>query len=471
MRDIKSLYEKLTKYCSGDVYPFHMPGHKRNALLLDKAYSVDITEIDGFDNLHHPTGILKDIQNQMTKAYSSDKTYILVNGTTCGILTAISACAKAGDKVLVARNCHKSVYNALVMRGLIPEYLYPENDVDFVCSLSVTPESVDSVLQKENNIKAVIITSPTYEGVVSDITGIAKVVHKYNIPLIVDEAHGAHFSFGGGVFPKDGVSCGADVVVQSLHKTLPSLTQTAVLHIKSGLVDIRQIEFYLQVYQSSSPSYLLMSSAVEAVRYMLALNESEYKNYINSIKELRNDLEQIGNLKLLCKKDGVFDYDITRLVFYADNMTSENLCEYLREKRKIELEMCCPYYSIAISTVCDTEEGLKRLYNALKDAALIESKPVMRTTKPYAVNEKADIVMPPYDAYNRPYVTVPISECEGCVSHDTFYLYPPGVPLAVSGERITKSISDQLKTLENRGYTLNGTACEKGYINIIEEEK
>ncbi len=469
MCDIISLYEELAKYCSGDVYPFHMPGHKRNTLLFDKAYSLDITEIAGFDNLHHPTGIIRDIQNEMSKVYSSDKTYILVNGTTCGILTAISACTKAGDKVLVARNCHKSVYNALVMRGLKPAYLYPENDVDFGCSLSVTPESVDSALQKERNIKAVIITSPTYEGVVSDIACIANVAHKYNIPLIVDEAHGAHFSFGGGVFPKSAVCCGADIVVQSLHKTLPSLTQTAVLHIISALVDTRQVEFYLQVYQSSSPSYVLMSSAVEAVRYMLALKESEYKDYINKVKEFRNDLTHIDNLKLFGKKDGVFDYDITRSVFYADNMTSENLCEYLREKCKIELEMCCPLYAVAISTVCDTKEGFKRLYNALKDAASIGGKPVMRTTRLYAANEKTEIIMTPYDAYNRPYVTVPISECEGYVSHDTFYLYPPGVPLAVSGERITKSVAHQLKMFENSGYTLNGTACPKGYVNVIKE--
>ncbi|MEE1516291.1 MAG: aminotransferase class V-fold PLP-dependent enzyme, partial [Lachnospiraceae bacterium] len=242
------LYEKLNSYSDGDVYPFHMPGHKRNMPLFKSAYDYDITEIEGFDNLHHARGILRESMDMAAGFYGTKKTYYLVNGSTCGLLSAISAVVEYGDKIIIARNCHKAVYNAVYMNNLKASYIYPKPVENTSILGGIHPKDVEKALEENPDAKAVVITSPTYEGVVSYVQAIAKVVHEKGIPLIADEAHGAHFSMSG-YFPKSALECGADIVIQSVHKTLPSLTQTALLHICSDMVDESKVERYLSIYQ------------------------------------------------------------------------------------------------------------------------------------------------------------------------------------------------------------------------------
>ena len=229
---MQDLLEKLQEYRAEDMYPFHMPGHKRKPLPFPNPYSIDITEIDGFDNLHHAEGILKEAQERAADLYGSKECFYLVNGSTCGLLAAICAATKKRDKVLVARNCHKAVYHALYLNELQAEYIYPVITKSGIQG-QIEPEQVKKALLLNPDIAAVILTSPTYEGVVSDINAIAGIAHERGIPLIVDEAHGAHLGFGAG-FPENAVRQGADAVIMSLHKTLPSFTQTALLHLCSS---------------------------------------------------------------------------------------------------------------------------------------------------------------------------------------------------------------------------------------------
>ena len=226
---MRYLDQALEAYGKSDVYPFHMPGHKRNPLPFPEVYGIDITEIDGFDNLHHAEGILKEAQQRAADLYGSAHCYYLVNGSTCGILASICAAVKKRGRILAARNSHKAVYHALFLSELTAEYLYPAVTE---CGIQgqITPRQVEDALKKDPETSAVVITSPTYEGVISDIEGIAKVAHVHGIPLIVDSAHGAHLGFGGE-FPQNAVRLGADAVIESLHKTLPSFTQTALLHL------------------------------------------------------------------------------------------------------------------------------------------------------------------------------------------------------------------------------------------------
>ena len=224
-------------------------------------FSIDITEIEGFDNLHHAEGILKESMRWAAGVYGADRTYYLVNGSSCGILSAIGAVMRPGETMLVSRNCHKSVYHGLILNSLKPEYVYPQIIEDLGIQGGISPDDVEKQLEECPEIRGVLIVSPTYDGVVSDISKIAEIVHRHNIPLIVDEAHGAHFPFGNGCFPKSALSCGADLVIQSLHKTLPSLTQTAVLHLKGNRVSRERLERCLQMYQSSSPSYVASDAA------------------------------------------------------------------------------------------------------------------------------------------------------------------------------------------------------------------
>ena len=239
MKKEELLIERLKKYRRLDMYPFHMPGHKRAEgikLSFPDPFSVDITEIDGFDNLHHPEGILKDSMEWASSLYGSDRTWYLVNGSTCGLLSAISAAVSHGGKILVSRNCHKAVYHGIYLNHLEAVYVYPQPVPGLGIQGGILPEDVENALKNDPDIQAVLIVSPTYDGIVSDVEAIAKIVHKAGLPLIVDEAHGAHFAYGDA-FPKSALELGADAVIQSVHKTLPSLTQTALLHVKNNRPD------------------------------------------------------------------------------------------------------------------------------------------------------------------------------------------------------------------------------------------
>ena len=235
MREDQLLINRLKTYASGPFYPFHMPGHKRlvcleteknagmGAMDFPNPFLMDITEIEGFDNLHHAQGILRRSMEWAANIYGSRKTWYLINGSTCGILAAVCGCTRPGGRILMSRNCHKSAYHAAYLNQLDISYVYPQRIPGLGIQGGILPEDVEKALKGQRDIQAVLIVSPTYDGVVSDVEKIAETVHRAGLPLIVDEAHGAHFHFGA-IFPDSALDCGADVVIQSVHKTLPSLT-------------------------------------------------------------------------------------------------------------------------------------------------------------------------------------------------------------------------------------------------------
>ena len=252
---MKTIYERLEEYGNSDYYGFHMPGHKRNMDIPGHvaASRIDITEIDGFDDLHHAEGALKEAQERAASLYGSESSHFLVNGSTAGILSSIFGLTNKGDKILVARNCHKSVYHAIYMNELRPVYVWPGFDEETQLSTQISPEDVREALDREPQIRAVVVVSPTYDGVVSDVAGIAAAAHEKGVPLIVDEAHGAHFGFHP-YFPENSNRKGADIVIHSVHKTLPALTQSALLHMNGSRASRERVEMYLHMLQSSSPS-------------------------------------------------------------------------------------------------------------------------------------------------------------------------------------------------------------------------
>ena len=264
---MEHLYDKLMAYSISGHYGFHMPGHKRNTALLGTGlpYGLDITEIDGFDDLHHARGIIREGQECAAKLYHADESHYLVNGSTVGLLSAILGSTRPGDRVIIARNCHKSVYNAIFLNDLKPVYIYPDMIPGTDICGPVSAAQAAALIREYPDAKAVIITSPTYDGIVSDVAAIAEEAHKNGIPLILDEAHGAHFGFHP-YFPKNGNQLGADLVIHSLHKTMPSLTQTALLHMNGELADRDNVRRYLHMLQSSSPSYILMASIDQCIR-------------------------------------------------------------------------------------------------------------------------------------------------------------------------------------------------------------
>lgn len=461
MKREESLQQCLIQYSNSDYYPFHMPGHKRQ---FGYPSSIDITEIDGFDNLHHPEGILKNSMEWAAAVYGAEKTYYLVNGSSCGILSAICAVTSLGGKLLMSRNCHKSAYHGVFLNQLTARYVYPQIIEEYGIQGGVLASDIQSALEEDSDIQAVLVVSPTYDGIVSDIEAIAEVVHRYQIPLIVDEAHGAHFRFGH--FPQSAIQKGADLVIQSLHKTLPSYTQTALLHVKNEFVDLAKVERYLQIYQTSSPSYIFVSGIEECIRYMKEEGAVQMAKVQNQLHQLRGQLEQMKHLRLLNRewigRFGVYDMDVSKIVISTrgTGLDGVTLTKILREQYHLEMEMSGVDYILAMITVADQEQGLLRLKQALLevDAGLgCETIRNSIQTSEFPVSEQKTSIS---KALNADWEVVKFKNSQDRISAEFIYIYPPGIPIVAPGEVINQQIIDLIWEYYQQGLSVQGMAGE-----------
>lgn len=500
------LLERLTEYAGSDAYPFHMPGHKRREIPdgipggFPDPYGIDITEIDGFDNLHHAEGILKDAMETAAAIYGADRSWYLVNGSTCGILSAVFATTENGGKILTARNCHKAVYHAICLNRLEAEYLYPEEITEFGINGGIRAEDVRKALEKDamrcagnsgdvrgktTKIQAVLITSPTYEGVVSDIRAIADAAHEYGIPLIVDEAHGAHLEYADQChsFPKSALEYGADIVIQSLHKTLPCFTQTAILHVKGKLVDQDRISRYLSMFQTSSPSYLFMAGMERCIRYMDGDGRNGMVRYEKRLEHFMERMEGLQVLEVLdreiCGKyRTVAGWDPSKIVvstMCAEDFHGEELAETLRRKYHLEMEMTAPEYVIAMTSLMDTEEGFERLGTALWeiDGALRRRMEPEQQKEKGKLKEKERCETPEglesklshpirrmliCEAMDADTERTALQDTVGKVSAEFVYLYPPGIPIIAPGEVFTDAIVEKIVAYKAAGLLVQGPA-------------
>ena len=483
-----NIFDKLKNYSDSDYYAFHMPGHKRNLDLMDgtSPYRIDITEIDGFDDLHHAEGILKEAQERAAEVYHTDETHFLVNGSTVGILSAILGTTEKGDSILVARNCHKSVYHAIYLNELDPVYLYPKFDTELGLSTEIDAADVQKALEEHPGIRAVMIVSPTYDGVVSDIEKIAEIVHEAGCLLIVDEAHGAHFGFDP-YFPKSANMYGADLVINSLHKTLPALTQTALLHVNGERVNRRKVKRYLDMLQTSSPSYILMAS-IDACIHLLEQTQMQkcsiFKEYAAHIDNLREELKKLKYLKII-RTENTDRYDRSKFVISVKHapISSHELYERLLRDYHLQMEMLAGTYVLAMTTVGDTQEGLDRLRDALlaidaeldaklKSGSGQEQKPMQMTDtdlplsgrqpsleKVWTIAEavKCRDVVP---SRKGKIETCGFADSAGHISLEYAYLYPPGSPLIVPGERITQEAVEILCWYQEHDFSIEGLQSE-----------
>ena len=405
------LHDDLKKL---DRCPFHMPGHKRSADFGIVGSEIDITEIDGFDNLHCARGSILEIENSLSRLYRSRRSFMLVNGSTVGILAAIFAVTERGDEIIIARNCHKSVYNACFLRELDVTYIEPEYDCENGYYTEIKQSIVDEAIKNHPNAKAIVITSPTYEGNASRISS--------PIPLIVDAAHGAHFGFGNFPdYPK------GDIVISSLHKTLPSLTQTAVLNLYNEKFTDK-VEQYLDIFETSSPSYVLMNSVSKCVEFLQNSKSTfaEYERNLNSFYEtkLKNLRFKIGD-------------DKGKIVVSTAscNLSGAELADILRKEFTIESEMASLNYVILMSSVADGAKAFEMLGKALTiiDGRLsfCAPKKVPKLSVPRKLCKSCDM---------KNTVQTPLSEAAGKISGEYVFAYPPDIPIIVPGELIDESI-------------------------------
>lgn len=474
---MRYLDKSLISYSKTDVYPFHMPGHKRRELSFPNPYTIDITEIDGFDNLHHAEGIIEEAQERAAVLYGSQRCYFLVNGSTCGLLAAICAATKKGDRVLVARNCHKAVYHAMFLQELHAEYLYPVITGSGLQG-QITSVQVEATLRKNADIAAVIITSPTYEGALSDIEEIAHISHEYGVPLIVDGAHGAHLGFGGD-FPESAVQQSADAVVMSLHKTLPSFTQTALLHLTSNRIAADEVERYLGVFETSSPSYLFMAGMDRCIRMLVEQGAELFARYRERLNILYREVAELEHLHVMCREDissvDMYDWDDSKLIIFAGDLTGRDLASRLLDKYRLQMEMVSAEYVLGMTSIMDTDEGFARLSAALREIDMelargekiskMHSVAVGFTARTYRENVRE---MEIYQASSLSYREVSFTEAVGKISADYIYLYPPGIPLIVPGEVIDESFLDNIRLCLGQGLLVGGQAnITAGRIKIV----
>lgn len=458
------LEARLRQYCGSGIYPLHMPGHKRRpGPCPGLPYEWDVTEVEGTDDLHDARGILKEAMDRTAALYGADYTRYLVGGSTCGILAGIRAALRHGDRVAVARNCHKSVYHAIELCGLETVWILPETVPDYRICGSVSPEAVRCLLQTDPSIRAVILTSPTYEGVLSNIGAIAAHCHAHEIPLIVDEAHGAHLGlFSGTGFPAGALSCGADLVIQSPHKTLPSLTQTAWLHLRGDRISAGALERELDIFETSSPSYPLLASLDACTGLLEAEGYSLFRGWQQRLSAFYEGAAALRRFRILGReagemsRDTVYAFDPGKILIACPTgqMTGQALARLLRDRYLLETEMALGDCVLAMTSPADAPDALQRLLEALlalEGSPRLFSDPAEGSGEDIPPLPAPETVLPVGQAVRMDMEAVPLAAAAGRICGEYLYCYPPGIPVCAPGERITDRVLSRIRSLEASG--------------------
>jgi len=454
-----SIVESVLSYQKENPVSFHVPGHKNGRAYENSVYSLtdlDVTEIPGTDNLHHPEEAILEVKRKAASLYGSKESYLLVNGTTGGNHAMILSTTCPGDKILIARNVHKSVHTACIMGDLHPEYIYPEIHEKLGLPLGITADVVEAMLQKHSDIKAVVVTSPTYEGVHSDIESISDITRRFGVYLLVDEAHGAHVALNAK-FGKSAITAGADVAVQSTHKSMCALTQASMLHVGSDRVPKHNLESWLSMLQSSSPSYVLMSSLERALADFEPEGRGKSEVLIDNLLDLRHKLKSDLNLKVLCGDDVAlygFSHDISKLVVFMQN--AERIADQLRDVYAIQVEYATADFIVCVTSIWNTQSDFERLYNALKKLGVQKSKATVGLTDYPVVQQGSS----PRTAFYSKTVQVDLDQSIDKICGEYVIPYPPGIPLLSPGETITKEIVALINKWISLDHAIIGTKDE-----------
>lgn len=474
--------DALKKYVKEGVSPFDVPGHHMGNVdnefkkyLGNIVYKADVNAPYGLDNLAHPQGVLLEAENLMADACNADSSFFLINGTTSGILAMIMSVCRANDKIILPRNVHKSVTNALILSGAVPIYIKPELDMQLEIANQPSIQDYKKAILKFPSAKAVFIINPTYFGAVLDLKEIVDFAHEHNMVVLVDEAHGAHYYFSDEGLT-NAMEAGADLSAVSFHKTGGSLTQSSVLLLKGDRVSKNDIRKTLNILNSTSPSTLLLASLDSARHYMANYGKEAMKKVIElsnyAIKRLENIPGFIPRSKDYFILKGCYDYDITKLVIELDKIKLSGFEVYrmLKEKYHVQMELAETYVILGIIAIGTKKEDIDRLAEALKDI----SKKYHYENKTYPkhyfdMNYPVSIVRP-RTSYHAPSKKVKIEDSLNEISKESVMIYPPGIPLIASGEIITKEIIESLIRYRNSEVTIISD-YDDGTINVIDLNK
>ena len=477
-QDGAPLIEAIRAFADKDPAYFRIPAHRFSRgvddrlleLLGGNVFCADLTEAEGLDDLHAAAGVIAEAERLAAELWGSEECHFLINGSTCGNEAMLLTCLNPGEKVLLARNVHKSVLMGLILSGAVPVWMQPEEIPGEKLDGPVTAETVKKALSGEPDCRAVMLVSPTYYGICSPLRDIAAVCHEQNIPLLVDEAHGSHLYFMKDA-PCGAVSAGADLVVQSLHKTGGSMTQSSLLHVQGARIDRNRLSDSLKMVMSTSPSYVLMAS-LDGARHQLAIQGQKLMNYARQLADLcRKELRAVEGIHVVDQKD----HDPLRVVFSAEScgISGNRLQDLMYRKNGISLELSDPVYAAAVITWGNTMEDILRLVRAVREAVKesaslkdpVSAENIQIDGMPHsgwrAENARhicPDVVCPPRDAWYGEKTTVPLESCAGETAAESVIPYPPGVPVLYPGEKINEVILEQLLQLRKSKVPLHGPA-------------
>ena len=472
----------VLKYIEENNILFSMPGHKgalgflftkEGKSFCENIIQCDLTEVEGLDNLHNSEGIIKESGNLLSRFYSSKKSYFLVNGSTSGNLAMIFSCFQEGDKIIVERNCHRSIFNSIIMRKLKPVYIKNKVYKEFNAPLSVDLEHFLRVIKENKDAKGIVITYPNYYGVCPNLEVIVKEAKKYNMKVLVDSAHGAHFGLCERL-PKSALELGADMVVMSAHKTLPSLTQTAFLHIgKDSIINIDKVDFYISAFSSTSPSYLFLCSMDYSRFYLDKYGKQHYDELINRANRYREKINLLDSFHVLNYRDikslniedkYIMDIDLTRYIInMKDGLNANDVSKYLR-KCGIQCEMSDGNNIVLILSPFHDESVMEKLYECLYKWNKNFNKHKYNHNINYKYIETS-IKMYPYEVLEKEYIWIDYENSLGTISYNNIVPYPPGVPIIMAGEVINKEIIESICYYKNNGIDILGLKHNK--IQIV----
>lgn len=477
------LFDGLLNHIQSKPIPFHIPGHKNGQgmepafrdFIGENTLSIDLINISPLDDLHHPTAMIKEAETLAADAFGAEHTFFSVQGTSTPIMAMVMSVCKPGDKIIVPRNIHKSVTSALIFSGAIPIFVHPELDTSLGIAHGITPTSVEHALRQHPDAKAVFVINPTYYGVACDLKQIVDISHRYNIPVLVDEAHGVHIHFHDQL-PVSAMAAGADLAATSVHKLGGSMTQSSVLNLQGNLVSREHVQAILSMLTTTSTSYILLSSLDAARKHLKLKGQTLIETTIKRANDLRKAINALEYLYCpgtdILGTNATYSYDPTKILVSVKQLglNGYDVETWLREHYHIEVELSDMYNILCIITPGDSDETINYLLRAL--TKLVE------TYKPQAFEKKIQVSAPPIpalqmsprDAFYSDTETIPLKEAVGRVSAESIMVYPPGIPIFIPGEIINKESLDYIDANIKAGLPVQGLEDDTlKTIHVIKE--
>lgn len=473
------IYEALERFREMRVVPFDVPGHKHGkgnpeltAFLGEQCVSIDVNSMKPLDNLCHPVSVIHEAELLAADAFGAEHAFLMVGGTTSSVQSMVLSCCKRGDKIILPRNVHRSVINALVLCGAIPVYVNPEVDRRLGISLGMSRNQLKKAIEANPDAVAVLVNNPTYYGICSDLRAIVKMAHEADMMCLVDEAHGTHFYFGENM-PVSAMAAGADMAAVSMHKSGGSLTQSSLLLIGKN-VNAGHVRQIINLTQTTSGSYLLMSSLDISRRNLALRGKSVFRKVVEMAEYAREEINEIGGYyaygKELINGDSIFDFDPTKLSIHTRDIGLAGIEVYdiLRDEYDIQIEFGDIGNILAYLSIGDRMQELERLVSALAEIR----RRYIKDSNGLLSQEYIDpeVVCSPQEAFYAKKKSIPIDKSAGLVCSEFVMCYPPGIPILAPGERITKEILDYITYAKAKGCSMTGPEDPQiEYINILDE--